>query len=154
VSRLLKAGSGAGVLTPAQTATLSDARTHINRLLENVPWWLMALSATFLGLGTAIGYKRIVVTLGEKMSSVKMNTAHGTATQLTAIVCIALADTSAVPISTTHVVTSGVAGSMHASGAGLQVSTLRGILITWVTTLPGCFMLSFAFAIVLHAAFT
>jgi PiT family inorganic phosphate transporter len=52
------------------------------------------------------------------------------------------------------VVTSGVAGSMHASGAGLQVSTLRGILITWFTTLPGCFMLSFAFSIVLHAAFT
>ena len=83
-----------------------------------------------------------------------MNAATGTATQLTAIACIALADTSAVPVSTTHEVTSGVAGSMHASGAGLQVSTLRGILITWFTTLPGCFILSFAFAIVLHAAFT
>ena len=79
VSRLLKAGQGAGVLTAAQQTTLGDARTHINELLENVPWWLMALSATFLGLGTAIGYKRIVVTLGEWMSSVKMNAAHGTA---------------------------------------------------------------------------
>jgi len=154
VSRLLKAGSGSGVLTPAQTTTLSDARTHINRLLENVPWWLMALSATFLGLGTAVGYKRIVTTLGEKMSSVKMNAAHGTATQLTAIACIALADTSAVPVSTTHVVTSGVAGSMRASGAGLQLSTIRGIVVTWFTTLPGCFVLSFAFSIVLHAAVT
>jgi phosphate/sulfate permease len=152
VSRLLKAGDGAGVLTQSQIATLGDARTHINALLENVPWWLMALSATFLGLGTMIGYKRIVVTLGERMSSVKMNAAHGTATQLTAIACIALADTSAVPVSTTHVVTSGVAGSMNASGAGLQFSTIRGIVITWFTTLPGCFVLSFAFAIVLHAA--
>jgi phosphate/sulfate permease len=153
VSRLLKAGGGAGVLTPAQATTLSDARSHINRLLENVPWWLMALSATFLGLGTAIGYKRIVVTLGERLSSVKMNAAHGTATQLTAIACIALADGSAVPVSTTHVVTSGVAGSMRASGAGLQLSTIRGILITWFTTMPGCFALSFASSIVLHAAF-
>jgi len=152
VSRLLKAGAGAGALTDAETTTLSDARTHINRLLENVPWWLMALSATFLGLGTAVGYKRIVVTLGERMSSVKMNAAHGTATQLTAIACIALADTSAVPVSTTHVVTSGVAGSMRASGAGLQLATIRGIVITWFTTLPGCFALSFAFAIMLHAA--
>ena len=58
-----------------------------------------------------------------------------------------------MPVSTTHVVTSGVAGSMHASGAGLNFSTLRGILITWFTTLPGCFVLSFAFSIVLHAAF-
>jgi phosphate/sulfate permease len=154
VSRLLKAGEGAGVLTAAQAATLGDARSHINRLLENVPWWLMALSATFLGLGTAIGYKRIVVTLGEKMSSVRMNAAHGTATQLTAIACIALADTSSVPVSTTHVVTSGVAGSMRASGAGLQLSTIRGIVITWFTTLPGCFLLSFVFSIVLHAAVT
>jgi phosphate/sulfate permease len=154
VSRISKAGEGAGVLTQAEIGTLGDARKNINRLLENVPDWLMALSATFLGLGTAIGYKRIVITLGEKMSSVKMNAAHGTATQLTAIACIALADTSAVPVSTTHVVTSGVAGSMRASGAGLQVSTLRGIIITWFTTLPGCFMLSFAFAIMLHAAFT
>jgi phosphate/sulfate permease len=154
VSRLLKAGQGAGVLTAAQQTTLGDARTHINALLENVPWWLMALSATFLGLGTAVGYKRIVQTLGEKLSSVRMNAAHGTATQLTAIACIALADTSAVPVSTTHVVTSGVAGSMHASGAGLNFSTLRGIMITWVTTLPGCFLLSFAFAVALHAAVT
>jgi phosphate/sulfate permease len=123
-------------------------------LLENVTWWLMMLSATFLGLGTAIGYKRIVVTLGERMSSVKMNAAHGTATQLTAIACIAVADTSAVPVSTTHVVTSGVAGSMRASGAGLQFSTIRGIIITWFTTLPGCFILSFAFAIILHGALT
>jgi phosphate/sulfate permease len=152
VSRILKAGAGTGALTDAETTTLVDARTHINRLLENVPWWLMALSATFLGLGTAVGYKRIVVTLGERMSSVKMNAAHGTATQLTAIACIALADTSAVPVSTTHVVTSGVAGSMRASGAGLQLSTIRGILITWVTTLPGCFAMSFAFSIILHAA--
>jgi phosphate/sulfate permease len=154
VSRLLKAGDGAGVLTAAQSATLGDARTHINRLLENVPWWLMALSATFLGLGTAIGYKRIVITLGEKMSSVKMNAAHGTATQLTAIACIALADQSAVPVSTTHVVTSGVAGSMRASGAPLQFATIRGIVITWFTTLPGCFLLAFAFSIALHAALT
>jgi phosphate/sulfate permease len=56
-------------------------RTNINRLLENVPWWLMALSATFLGLGTADGYKRIVVTLGERLSSVKINATHGTATR-------------------------------------------------------------------------
>jgi len=154
VSRLLKAGQGAGVLTPAQETTLSDARTNVNRLLENVPWWLMALSAGFLGLGTAVGYKRIVQTLGEKMSSVRMNAAHGTATQLTAIACIALADTSAVPVSTTHVVTSGVAGSMHASGAGLNFKTLRGIVITWFTTLPGCFLLSFAFALAFHAAVT
>jgi phosphate/sulfate permease len=116
-------------------------------------WWLMALSASFLGLDTAIGYKRIVVTLGERLSGVKMNAAHGTATQLTAIACIALADTSAVPVSTTHVVTSGVARSMRASGAGLQLSMIRGILITWFTTMPGCFALSFAFSIVLHAAF-
>jgi phosphate/sulfate permease len=154
VSRLLKAGEGAGVLTSAQSTTLGDARTHINRLLENVPWWLMALSASFLGLGTAVGYKRIVETLGEKMSSVRMNAAHGTATQITAIACIALADISAVPVSTTHVVTSGVAGSMEASGASLNFSTLRGILITWFTTLPGCFALSFAFSIVLHSAVT
>jgi len=152
VTRLLKAGGTAGVLAPSQHATLSDARHNINRLLENVPWWLMALSALCLGLGTAVGYKRIVVTLGERLSSVHMTTAHGTATQLTAIACIALADSAAVPVSTTHVVTSAVAGSMRASGAATQLATVRGILVTWFTTLPGCFALSFVLSVVLHAA--
>ena len=59
-----------------------------------------------------------------------------------------------MPVSTTHVVTSGVAGSMRASGAGLNFSTLRGIVITWFTTLPGCFLLAFAFAVAFHAAVT
>jgi phosphate/sulfate permease len=152
VTQVLKAGETTGVLTPTQRASLSSARGNINRLIENVPWWLMALSATCLGLGTAVGYKRIVVTLGERLSSVHMTTAHGTATQLTAIVCIALADTAAVPVSTTHVVTSAVAGSMRASGAATQLATVRGILVTWFTTLPGCFALSFALSVVLHAA--
>lgn len=152
ITQILKQGQNTGVLTDQQVADLTHLRSLINEMTENVPIWIILISATALGVGTAIGYKRIVLTLGEKIGGTHMNAAQGTSAQLTAMACIGLADATGAPVSTTHVLSSGVAGAMVASKAGLQMSTLRKIVITWFTTLPGTMMLSFALAILFHAA--
>jgi phosphate/sulfate permease len=151
----------AGIGTTSEVAFL--LAMVVTAVLWNLSTWFLGIpnSTTHTYVGAILGVTAAHAFVhGQSISAhmhwhegEKVIAAHGTATQLTAIACIALADGSAVPVSTTHVVTSGVAGSMRASGAGLQLSTIRGILITWFTTMPGCFALSFAFSIVLHAAF-
>jgi len=139
-------------VSEAETETLRAGYDRIRDMIEHVPFWIVLLSATLLGLGTAIGYKRIVETLGEKMGDVKMNAAHGTSAQLTAMLCIGVANVSGAPVSTTHVLSSGVVGSMAASGSKIQGGTVRSILIAWVTTLPATMAISFFTAILLHLA--
>jgi len=101
-----------------------------------------------------IGYRRIVTTLGEKMGSSRMNPAQGTAAQISAVLSIGMADAGGLPVSTTHVLSSSVIGSVSATPhQKINTNTLARIALTWVTTLPGTVILSFALGIAFHLAF-
>ena len=98
--------------------------------------------AIALGLGTMIGWKRIVVTVGEKIGKTHLTYAQGACAEITAAATIAAADGYGLPVSTTHVLSSGIAGTMAANGSGLQWSTIRNIALAWVLTLPAAMILS------------
>ena len=98
--------------------------------------------AIALGLGTMIGWKRIVVTVGEKIGKTHLTYAQGAAAELVAMGTIFAADTYGLPVSTTHVLSSGVAGTMAANGSGIQLSTLRNLALAWILTLPAAILLS------------
>jgi PiT family inorganic phosphate transporter len=98
--------------------------------------------ALALGLGTMVGWKRIVVTVGEKIGKTHLNYAQGASAELVDMATILGADSFGLPVSTTHVLSSGVTGTMSANGSGLQMSTLRNIAIAWVFTLPAAALLS------------
>ena len=110
------------------------------KLLETgtrfIPRWVKITVALALGLGTMIGWKRIVVTVGEKIGKAHLTYGMGAAAELIAASTILLAQFKGMPVSTTHILSSGVAGTMVADGAGLQASTVRNIALAWVTTLP------------------
>jgi PiT family inorganic phosphate transporter len=89
-----------------------------------------------------IGWKRIVVTVGEKIGKTHLTYAQGACAEITAAATIAAADVYGLPVSTTHVLSSGIAGTMAANGSGLQWSTVRNIALAWVLTLPAAMMLS------------
>ncbi|MHC2066949.1 inorganic phosphate transporter [Bremerella sp. T1] len=138
-------------LTSDERKKLHAANRKLDRFIEYVPMWIIVLSALALGGGTAIGYKNIVTTLGEKMGSSHMNPAQGTAAQLSAMIGIFMADIGGMPVSTTHVLSSGVAGTVVASpDEHLNTSTLKSIVLTWVTTLPGCMMLGMFTGVMLN----
>ena len=107
-----------------------------------IPVWVKVAVALALGLGTMIGWKRIVVTVGEKIGKTHLTYAQGAAAELVAAVTIFGGDYLGLPMSTTHVLSSGVAGTMAANGSGLQWSTLRSIALAWVTTLPAAMAIS------------
>lgn len=133
---------------------LEYAHSLMRDFVEHVPFWIILLSAIALGGGTAIGYRRIVTTLGEKMGSSRMNPAQGTAAQISAVLSIGMADAGGLPVSTTHVLSSSVIGSVSATPhQKINTHTLARIALTWVTTLPGTVILSFALGIAFHLAF-
>jgi PiT family inorganic phosphate transporter len=115
-------------------------------LLDNstkfIPSWVKVAVALALGLGTMIGWKRIVVTVGEKIGKTHLTYAQGASAELVAMCTILAADGYGLPVSTTHVLSSGVAGTMAANKSGLQMSTLRDIALAWVFTLPVAALLS------------
>jgi len=98
--------------------------------------------AIALGLGTMVGWKRIVVTVGSKIGKTHLTYAQGACAEMTAAATIAAADVYGLPVSTTHVLSSGVAGTMAANGSGLQWATVRNIALAWVMTLPAAMALS------------
>ena len=101
-----------------------------------------------------IGWKRIVVTVGEKIGKSHLTYAQGACAELVAMSTISAADQLGLPVSTTHVLSSGVAGTMAANRSGLQAATLRNILLAWVLTLPACVLLGAAtFAAALFVVF-
>lgn len=104
--------------------------------IEYVPLWVIIGVAFALGIGTTIGYKRIVVTIAEKIGKTHLTYAQGVAAESVAAMTISFADLLHLPVSTTHVLSSGVAGTMWANQSGIQSSTIRKILIAWVLTLP------------------
>jgi PiT family inorganic phosphate transporter len=95
-----------------------------------------------LGLGTMVGWKRIVVTVGEKIGKTHLTYAQGASAELVAMMTIGAADMYGLPVSTTHVLSSGVAGTMAANRSGLQMSTIRNLVLAWVLTMPAAIVLS------------
>ena len=141
-------------LEPEQRQQLQASGALLRDVIEHVPFWVILLSALALGGGTAIGYRKIVVTIGEKMGSTRMNPAQGIAAQISAVASIGMADAGGLPVSTTHVLSSAVIGSVAATPhQSVNYHTLSRIALTWVTTLPGTLLLSFALGIVFHTAF-
>jgi inorganic phosphate transporter, PiT family len=107
-----------------------------------IPLWVKIAIAVALGLGTMVGWRRIVVTVGEKIGKAHMTYAQGASAELVAMATIGAADGFGLPVSTTHVLSSGVAGTMAANGSGLQWGTVRNLVMAWVLTLPAAMMLS------------
>jgi PiT family inorganic phosphate transporter len=123
-------------------ATLSAYKKSLDNATRFIPLWVKVAVAIALGLGTMVGWKRIVITVGEKIGKSHMTYAQGASAELVAAGTIAAADVYGLPVSTTHVLSSGVAGTMAANGSGLQWSTVRNMLMAWVLTLPAAITLS------------
>jgi PiT family inorganic phosphate transporter len=129
-------------LSSADIATLNAYKGSLDSATKFIPSWVKIAVAIALGLGTMIGWKRIVVTVGEKIGKTHLTYAQGACAEITAAATIAAADGYGLPVSTTHVLSSGIAGSMAANGSGLQWSTIRNIALAWVLTLPAAMILS------------
>ena len=114
----------------------TDLAKRLGRTVEYAPLWVRLLSALCLGVGTMIGYRRIVKTLGERLGNVHLTPAQGAAAEVVSAVLIGTAGFTGLPVSTTHIVTSGIAGTMVTSGAGLRYGVISRIVIAWVFTLP------------------
>lgn len=117
-------------------SSLQALRARGESVIRFIPLWVKVAVALALGLGTLVGWRRIVTTVGEGIGKEPLTYAEGAAAQLTAMLTIGAADTYGLPVSTTHVLSSGVAGSMVANGSGLQFATIRNMLLAWVLTLP------------------
>ncbi|MGB6255948.1 MAG: inorganic phosphate transporter [Bradyrhizobium sp.] len=132
----------ASELNSDEVATLNSYKGSLDGATKFIPTWVKIAVAIALGLGTMIGWKRIVVTVGEKIGKTHLTYAQGACAEITAAATIAAADGYGLPVSTTHVLSSGIAGTMSASGSGLQWSTIRNIALAWVLTLPIAMILS------------
>jgi PiT family inorganic phosphate transporter len=129
-------------LSGAEVATLNSYKGSLDSATKFIPGWVKIAVAIALGLGTMVGWKRIVVTVGEKIGKTHLTYAQGACAEITAAATIAAADGYGLPVSTTHVLSSGIAGTMAANGSGLQWSTIRNIAMAWVLTLPAAMVIS------------
>jgi PiT family inorganic phosphate transporter len=129
-------------LLKADADLLKAYRAELDGATRFIPVWVKVSVAIALGLGTMVGWKRIVVTVGEKIGKSHLTYAQGASAELVAAATIAAADMYGLPVSTTQVLSSGVAGTMAASGSGLQMATVRNMLMAWVLTLPVAILLS------------
>jgi PiT family inorganic phosphate transporter len=129
-------------LNADDVAALNAYKGSLDAATKFIPGWVKIAVAIALGLGTMVGWKRIVVTVGEKIGKTHLTYAQGACAEITAAATIAAADGYGLPVSTTHVLSSGIAGTMAANGSGLQWSTIRNIAMAWVLTLPIAMMLS------------
>jgi inorganic phosphate transporter, PiT family len=129
-------------LTKEQIATLNDYKSSLDTATRFIPTWVKISVAIALGLGTMVGWKRIVVTVGERIGKTHLTYAQGACAEMTAAATIAAADGYGLPVSTTHVLSSGIAGTMAANGSGLQLVTVRNIVLAWVLTLPAAMLIS------------
>ena len=128
--------------TAQENTALAAYKTKIDKATKFIPGWVKVAVALALGCGTMVGWKRIVVTVGEKIGKEHLTYAQGACAELVAMATISAADNFGLPLSTTHVLSSGVAGTMAANHSGLQMSTLRNIAAAWVFTLPVAALLS------------
>jgi len=140
-------------LKPAEVTTLNTYKKSLDTSTKFIPTWVKIVVAIALGLGTMVGWKRIVVTVGEKIGKQHLTYGQGAAAELVAMATIGAADNFGLPVSTTHVLSSGVAGSMAANGSGVQLGTLRNIALAWVLTLPCAMLLSGALFVIFRNLF-
>jgi PiT family inorganic phosphate transporter len=134
--------SGKAQFSEDDLKILGNYKKHIDLATKFIPLWVKVAVAMALGLGTMIGWKRIVVTVGEKIGKDHLTYGQGAAAEITAMTTIGLADYMGLPVSTTHVLSSGIAGTMAANHTGLQMSTVRNLALAWVLTLPIAMLLS------------
>ncbi|WP_028965891.1 inorganic phosphate transporter [Sphingomonas phyllosphaerae] len=125
-----------------EKAVLNDYRTRLERGTRFIPLWVKVAVALALGLGTMVGWKRIVVTVGERIGKQHMTYGMGASAELVAAGTILVADRFGLPVSTTHILSSGVAGASVASGHGLQRRTLIQLAAAWLMTLPVAMVLA------------
>jgi PiT family inorganic phosphate transporter len=138
IAKLLKSGK---VTDADAKSALSSYKTSLDSMTKYIPLWVKVAVAFALGLGTMVGWKRIVVTVGEKIGKAHLTYAQGASAELVAMCTILAASNYGLPVSTTHVLSSGIAGTMAANGSGLQKETVRNIILAWVLTLPVCIFL-------------
>jgi PiT family inorganic phosphate transporter len=123
-------------VSAADQASLDAYKKQLDHSTKFIPTWVKVAVAIALGLGTMIGWKRIVVTVGERIGKTHLTYAQGASAEIVAMATIGAAEMYGLPVSTTHVLSSGVAGTMVADGSGLQWATVRNLLMAWVLTLP------------------
>ncbi len=142
-TKLVAADKGAqATFTEAQVKTLKAYNTELERGTRYIPLWVKITVALALGLGTMVGWRRIVVTVGERIGKTHLTYGMGASAELMAASTILLAERFGMPVSTTHILSSGVAGASVANGAGLQGRTVRNMALAWVMTLPVAMLLS------------
>ena len=129
-------------MTADQAQVVKKYRSNLDSFLQYIPTWVKVAVALALGLGTMVGWKRIVVTVGERIGKHHMTYGQGMSAELVAMSTIAAADGFGLPVSTTHVLNSAVAGTMVANKSGLNLNTVKSILSAWVLTLPATICLS------------
>ena len=134
--------SESAALTAETRANLKSFKKEMDGATKYIPLWVKVVVAIALGLGTMVGWKRIVITVGEKIGKSHLTYGQGAAAEMVAMITIGAADMFGLPVSTTHVLSSGVAGTMAANHSGLQWSTLRNLAMAWVLTLPTAMLLS------------
>jgi PiT family inorganic phosphate transporter len=139
--------------TAQESAALKIYQGKLDKATRFIPIWVKVAVALALGLGTMVGWKRIVVTVGERIGKENMTYAQGASAGLVTMVTIFAADTWSLPVSTTHILSSGVAGTMAANGSGLRWSTVRAIAAGWVFTLPAAALLSGLLYLLFHTIF-
>ena len=138
----LMAKSHTPLFSSDEWAALRNYKTRVDKSIKYIPDWVKVAVALALGLGTMVGWKRVVVTVGEKIGKDHLTYAQGASAGLVAMGTIFLANNFGLPVSTTHILSSGVAGTMAANGSGLRWSTVRNIAAGWVFTLPAAALLS------------
>ena len=131
-------------LTQNEHKGLKNNLKELKSFTEFAPWWVILMVSVSLGLGTMIGWKRIVVTIGEKIGKSHLSYAQGASAEMIAASTIGISTLLGLPVSTTHVLSSGVAGSMVSEGGlkNLQYKTVKNILIAWIVTIPVTVILS------------
>ena len=128
--------------SPDDLKSINNFRSQIDHATKFIPTWVKVAVAIALGLGTMVGWKRIVVTVGERIGKQHLSYGQGGCAEVVAMVTIGAADVYGLPVSTTHVLSSGVAGTMAANGSGLQWNTVRSLVMAWVLTLPASIVLA------------
>jgi inorganic phosphate transporter, PiT family len=134
--------AGKPVISDSDESVLKNYKAHLDLATKFIPSWVKVAVALALGLGTMVGWKRIVVTVGEKIGKDHLTYGQGAAAELVAAGTIMAADRFGLPVSTTHVLSSGIAGTMAANKTGLQLETVRNIALAWIFTLPAAALLA------------
>ncbi len=140
-------------LNPEEKTQLATFKKDLDSATKFIPLWVKICVAIALGLGTMVGWKRIVITVGEKIGKTHLTYGQGAAAEIIAAATIGAADGFGLPVSTTHVLSSGVAGTMVANGSGMQWSTVRSIAMAWVLTLPAAMVMAGALFLIFRQIF-